>query len=687
MELATDTETTGLFWKHGCRPFLISNLSRKGWKVFQGDVNGNRHVSWNESQCSQQFELFEKAKRIIFHNALFDIHMLNELHKDIYKRNWSIPWSKIEDTMLMSHLVNSKESHKLKDLALKYLYISDKDQYLLQVEVNTARRKARSYNRQKGETVIHIAGLPHPHLKPAGIKAKAETTEEEGSWWHYDMWLPKYLESIGLLSSSGAVEKYCDQDTYRTMGLWMLYRNAFNYNSKEEKIDYWSLYESQKRLLPVIYEMESIGIKVKNEEASSQIESLNSFAIEDQKVCNRIAKSYTYKEEINLNSSPQLQELFYDKWKNRITKYTDSGNPSTDGDTRIKLKEAAKNPPKAASKTDIAKRQRADQVEFLDSMTKVKKSEKSRQQVERFLRESHHSFSRKNGRIVKDSTLHFHVNPTGTKTTRVSSDIQQVSKGQDAFDDLDIDEEFKRSLKNRRCFGPRDGYVWYAIDYVQLQLQLFAYLSNQKELIDAFKRGEDFHEFMAKAIFKLDTDTKPTSGQRRIAKNTNFGFIFGASPGKIEQTARKPGLWKLLQDKFPNAIDFLTSSAEEAKQNGYVTTSSKYPMIVPSNEPFKAVNYKVQGEEGWLVKQAMIECYKYCQSVRFPTRLALQVHDELVFEVRRNDWEDEIAIQLSNIMYEITCKANMPVPVEITKIENNWAEGINIPWTPPKLET
>ena len=90
-------------------------------------------------------------------------------------------------------------------------------------------------------------------------------------------------------------------------------------------------------------------------------------------------------------------------------------------------------------------------------------------------------------------------------------------------------------------YGPHQGRVWFCIDYSQLQLRIFAYLTEEQSMIDAFAAGYDFHGFMASRIFNKDID-KITKSERRIAKNVNFGFVFGASPKKIEATSGMTGL-------------------------------------------------------------------------------------------------------------------------------------------------
>jgi DNA polymerase-1 len=252
--------------------------------------------------------------------------------------------------------------------------------------------------------------------------------------------------------------------------------------------------------------------------------------------------------------------------------------------------------------------------------------------------------------------------------------LQTVSKATNPFEDEfdDITALLEESPPLRSVFGPQQGRWWLCNDYSQLQLRIFAVVTDEQDMVEAFKRGWDAHDYTARKIFNLKDNVNPSTGQRRIAKNVNFGFIFGASPKKIETTAGMPGLWDTVCAMFPNAHDFIEYQKELLKKGEPVRTLGGYPLDVPMKEvkwkatqekaAHAAVCYIVQGSEGEIVKRAMRKCDDYLSSEYPVGHLVLQVHDELDFDMPAR-FPKKHGLRLKGLMEEAALEYGVVAPV------------------------
>ena len=230
--------------------------------------------------------------------------------------------------------------------------------------------------------------------------------------------------------------------------------------------------------------------------------------------------------------------------------------------------------------------------------------------------------------------------------------------------------------------------------------------------MQAFVEDKDFHNHMASLIF---SSSEPSKAQRRIAKNVNFGFIFGASERKIDSTANEHGFYNELMSMFPNAHQFIQETRNKISASGVVHTLNGYPLHVPLREnPWSpgdytyaahvGVNYIVQGTEGHIVKIAMANCHSYLHghpypfpSPRLPSsteevggltgcRVVMQVHDELNFlipcpDVRSDELPPDvmlIASDLKRIMEDAAIQCTVPADVDCELIKHNWASPIKL---------
>ncbi len=232
----------------------------------------------------------------------------------------------------------------------------------------------------------------------------------------------------------------------------------------------------------------------------------------------------------------------------------------------------------------------------------------------------------------------------------------------------------------RSLFGTTPGYKLVAIDYSQVELRMMAHISQDEKLIDAFKHDADIHASTAETIFGTSE-----GGNRSKAKAINFGIIYGMSKYGL---AKQVGITNEEADEFiskyfenyPAIQQYITTTIEGATENGYVNTifgrKRDIPEIKSSNymkrEHAKnaSINTPVQGSAADLIKIAMIEVAKYIENT--DTKMIMQIHDELVFEIKEEVLESEIA-KISKIMENAT-KLAVPLKVDYG-VGDNWLEA------------
>ncbi|NJD90688.1 MAG: DNA polymerase I [Geobacter sp.] len=244
-------------------------------------------------------------------------------------------------------------------------------------------------------------------------------------------------------------------------------------------------------------------------------------------------------------------------------------------------------------------------------------------------------------------------------------------------------EEGKRI---REAFIAREGCVILSADYSQIELRVLAHLSGDPVFCDAFSKDEDIHSRTAAEVFEL-LPGMVTSEMRRQAKTINFGVIYGQSAFSL---AAQLGVARKVAEDFiatykarhSGAMAFLDSCIADARRDGYVTTllgrRLPIPEINSSNFNVKsyaernAINYPIQGSAADIIKQAMINIDSRLKAEGLATRLIMQVHDELVFEVPHDELLQVEQLVAHEMSHAVSCRVPLKVDVNYGK---NWAEA------------
>lgn len=245
----------------------------------------------------------------------------------------------------------------------------------------------------------------------------------------------------------------------------------------------------------------------------------------------------------------------------------------------------------------------------------------------------------------------------------------------------------ERGRQVRKAFVPRDeNFVLLAADYSQIELRIIAALSDEENMIKAFKEGEDIHASTAAKVFNVPLE-EVTREQRSNAKTVNFGIIYGVSAfGLSNQTSLSRSEAKDLIDTYyktyPKLSSYIADQVEFARQNGYVSTVlgrrrylkdiNSRNQVVRGAAERNAVNAPIQGSAADIIKLAMINIHNKLKAGNYKTRMLLQVHDELVFDAHKEELE-EMKTMIRTEM-ENAYKLQVPLDVEIG-IGQNWLEA------------
>jgi DNA polymerase I len=408
-----------------------------------------------------------------------------------------------------------------------------------------------------------------------------------------------------------------------------------------EKLGLMKLYkEVEMPLVPVLLLMERNGVAVDTEMLHELSRALG------EQVAVLEKQIYTEaKHEFNINSTQQLGKVLFDEMQIPNTR-TGKSKYSTEASVLEVL----------AAQYDIAK-----YLIQYRQLTKIKST---------YIDTLPELVNPKTGRI------HTSFNQTRTSTGRLSSSDPNMQN-------IPVKGELGGQV--RQAFIAAPGLSLLAGDYSQIDLRALAHLSQDEGLLRAFRNDEDIHAATASLLFGVEKE-EVTKDMRRFAKTVNFGVIYGMSDyGLVQATElsrEEAGKFiKAYFEKYPGITKYLDGTREKARRDGYVETllgRRRYiPDINSTNRQVReaaermAINMPVQGTSADIIKVAMINLYKEMAKQHLESRMLLQVHDELVFEVP--DRELDLMRKLVSDIMDSAVALTVPLKVD-TKSGKNWGE-------------
>ena len=516
----------------------------------------------------------EEKIRVVGQNIKYDMNVLKK-YSIIFKTS-------IEDTMLMSYVLNSGGKHDLNTLSSKFL-----DHTPITYE--------------------DVVGHGKDQISFADVEIDKAVT-------------------------------YACEDSDITYTLF----EVLNSILKKDKKLYDIYHNIEIKLMHIIANMEYIGVSINSEELDRQSENLFGRLHKIEKEIYKLSGK-----EFNISSPKQLQEIFYEHLKLPILKKTPKGQPSTNEDVMSRLAEEHELPSLILSYRNLMKLKNTYTDKLGAQVSSVSKR------------------------------LHTSYNQTVTITGRLSSSSPNLQN---------IPIKTEDGKKIRSAFIPQKGFKLFSADYSQIELRIMAHLSDDPEMIKSFVKGEDIHSSTAQKVF--NTRGEPNSEERRAAKAINFGLIYGISSYglarqlKIDNVEAK-SIIDTYFAKYKRVREYMEELKDIAKRNEFVETLHGRKVFLPniSHSNFQvrsgaertAINAPIQGTAADILKIAMIKIQEWVKNAEIKNiHMIMQVHDELVFELKESDIE-KIGSKICKIMTDAE-RLNVPIIVN-TFSGSSWREA------------
>jgi len=421
--------------------------------------------------------------------------------------------------------------------------------------------------------------------------------------------------------------------------VYQLYR-LLSVKLKEEGLDKL-FYEVEMPLIPILSKMQKQGVKI-------QVKTLKDLQKRVDKKCESL-KGKIFKiagKEFNLNSPKQLSAILFDDLGITPLKKTKTGY-STNEEVLGKL--SSKYPITGL----ILEYRHLNKLKTTYILPLIEEVEKNK------------------------GVLHTQFNQTGTQTGRLSSSSPNLQS-------IPVKGQFSQGLREAFIPSSDSGYILSG-DYSQIEPRILAHLSGDENLIKAFDRDLDIHSFTAGLLFGVKPE-KISELQRNIAKRVNFGIVYGMSSfGLSKELKITPAEAQNFIDgyfqRYPKVKEYITKTILKAEKQGFVTTilgrRRKLPDINSSNIQLRefarrqAINAPIQGSCADLIKIAMVNIDKELVKRSLKTKLIMQIHDELVFDVASNELDKVKTIVKKHM--EQAMKLAVPVKVNL-KAGKNWGQ-------------
>ncbi|MFM5515289.1 DNA polymerase I [Aeromonas veronii] len=396
-------------------------------------------------------------------------------------------------------------------------------------------------------------------------------------------------------------------------------------------------------LLPVLARMELLGTTIDPKLLHQQSQEIELRLAELEKQAHELAG-----QEFNLSSPKQLGEILFTKLGLPIIKKTPKGAPSTAEEVLAELAETYELPQLLMEHRGLAKL-KSTYTDKLPLMIKPR-----------------------TGRV--HTSYHQAVAATG-----------RLSSSDPNLQNIPVRNEQGRRI--RQAFIPSAGYKLVAADYSQIELRIMAHLSGDKGLLTAFAEGKDIHKATAAEVFGVALDAV-TTDMRRSAKAINFGLIYGMSAfGLAKQLgigrAEAQKYMDLYFERYPGVLEYMERTRQQAEAQGYVETLFGRRLYLPDIKSRNAglrkaaeraaINAPMQGTAADIIKRAMINVDSWIRGIEDESiRMLMQVHDELVFEIREEKLEEYTAI----IKEKMSAAAELHVPLLVEAgTGDNWDQA------------
>lgn len=627
--LAYDTETTGLnpwgdFKRWGfypARPFEFTFC----------DVDGNTaDIRWEVDPFTRRVKYIKKDVKaireiledpsisLIGHNLGYDLRMSEMI--GIY------PVGEFHDTLPLTHVCTGGDflQYGLKYLGVKLLEYEDTDEKEL--------RASAIKERNKGKKLGWCIATKETHGKDP-IKA--------------DYWM----------ANPRVCSKYGVGDSERTMLLWLFWQETL-----KENPDFLEVYSREMRLFNVLRKMENRGVRV----IPSELKSLSKFYVEYQRRQQKIADKHGGKG-LNFKSPKQMIETFCLKKKYKPIYWGDELKKSKPFYPQLDKK---RNPKINGDFLRIVAETKKDKL-----AKAVLEFRGAKHMIDGFLIPYEKFRTKEDGIWI----LRTNYKQVGTVTGRLSAgdpNLMQVASETTGRRKTEI------ALRPREAFSPREGYIWYLPDYSQIEVWVFSFLAQEKAMMDALRRGEDFHGAIAEAVWGQEKDYKERKPYyRKRAKLLMFCKLYGGGTSKVAYLLEcsieeaKQFVYDF-DTRLPGVQMFMKKMINRIEREGKIVNPLGRTYFLDSRFSYRAVNYLVQGTSADILKNAMIRVDKLLSRRWKGSNLLLTLHDELIIEVPLKYHSKKLMREIVYEMQRDSKKVGIPVPLPVgMKIaKHRWAK-------------
>ena len=449
--------------------------------------------------------------------------------------------------------------------------------------------------------------------------------------------------------------QYACEDAYCCFMLYEKYRDELK---KKKELNHL-FYNIEMKVCLILAEMELTGVYVDPSlvfvEKQKLIKDIN-------RIKSKIQRKTKFKKELNLRSAKQLRHFLYNVLDLDVLELTSSGKPAV---SKLVLKSLSESHP--VIKDIIEYRKLSGLLRFLNNL-------------------SNNKF------FAKDNRVHANFNQTVARTGRLSAsspNLQGLPKPKKDDASKKLVDCIETNI--RRAFIPqKKGWKIIAADYSQVELRILAALANEENMLKAFNNRIDIHEQTAAMILNKEVDDVSDS-ERSSAKGINFGISYGMGSrtlaDRIKVSQREASQFiEVFYKSFPNILEFQRNRIAEGKRFGYIKTLFGRERPLPhinhrsnslrSKDERLAKNSPIQGSAADIMKVAMIKVFNEIHSKKEEIKMILQIHDELVFEVREDVAEKHKhrIVELMEEAFPLELSKKVKLIVE-AKIKNNWAEA------------
>lgn len=734
MIISLDTETTGVDFVHGAMPFLVTSWDGENpIRFWEWDVDPlTREPCIPVEDIEAIAELVDAADLIYLQGAKFDARALDAI-------GVTLPWHKVRDTIVASHILATNHKHDLTSLVDEYLWtkiqpLEDKVKEVVQACRTIAKRDYPNWKLAAEDQ----DGMP---------SVKPSSKRDEDKPWKNDMWLPRALGKDAAVFAAlpdgwdTACSDYANGDSEHTLPL------GIELERRLQEGGWWRIYEHRLRLPQCAYEMECFGISARGEFVEWTMLEYQEHVADAECALHSISRGYGHDLELAEGAAlnDNMRDLFYGSQRKtcprcglqkRVKHWNGEGQAPWLKDQPDYCPKCAKGntrrravsqqlifssrpnmslPVILKAKTGNACMDKEAMGQYIQTLKDgpaldfmVILSDKRAYDTALTYMESYKRYWVPVERWPGFYRIHPSLNPCGTDHLRWASNSPNMQN---------VSGESKE-ISNRPCFGPLPDREWWRMDFRSIENRIPAYESGEPKMVEVFERPDDKpywgslyyltasvlypHEFWPLAEYPMDDPRGFKKAQPRLykrAKFFNLARLYGAQKKKGDLLSGIPGSCDMVDSALPLLAALQAKYLRDAELIGYVETlpdrtvdpEHGYPILASRTEDGRVLsttpfNYHTSGTACWCKNTALVRCVDQCAEWRaegFDAHVALEVHDDILFDFPRGASMEE------NLPLAMMLKAHMeragtdlipsiPTPVSVEYITESWADGIAV---------